>query len=83
MCVHLVEVVLEDGLGVGHLQDLVGDPVAALAAVEEVRLHPGGVLGVLHEEVVKVGVTAHPVLHQGPVPAKSKEKQKSMPCSWE
>ena len=73
MRVELVEVVLEHGLRVGHLEDGEGDAVLGLVlAVEEVGLHPRRVLGILDEEVVKVGVVAHALLDHRPVPEKNR-----------
>ena len=65
--------ILEHRLGVGHLEDRVGDAVLPLgSAVKQVRIHPSRVLGVLGEEMGKVGMVANTILDQFPVPANEK-----------
>ena len=62
--------ILEHRLRVGHLEDRVGDAVLPLgSAVKQVRFHPSCVLGVLGEEMGKVGMVANTILDQVPVPA--------------
>ena len=62
--------ILDHCLRVGHLEDWVGDAVLPLgSAVKQVRLHPSCVLGVLGEEMGKVGMVANTILDQFPVPA--------------
>ena len=63
--------ILEHRLRVGHLEDRVGDAVLPLgSAVKQVRFHPSCVLGVLGEEMGKVGMVANSILDQVPVPAR-------------
>ena len=65
--------ILEHRLGVGHLEDWVGDAVLPLgSAVKQVRFHPSRVLGVFGEEMGKVRMIANTILDQVPVPAKEK-----------
>ena len=69
--------ILEHRLRVGHLEDRVGDAVLPLgSAVKQVRFHPSRVLGVLGEEMGKVGMVANTILDQFPVPA----NEKANPC---
>lgn len=70
MRVHVIQMILEDRLCVGHLEDRVGDAVLSFgaAAVEQIRFHPCCVLGIFGEEVGEVRMIANTILDQVPVP---------------
>jgi len=63
--------VLVHSLGLGQPQNVERDSVVRIA-VEEVGLHPGGVLGVLDKEVAEVWVITNPGLDQVPIPRNGK-----------
>ena len=75
MSVELVDVVLVDGFGVRHVQDVEGYPVLQVGvSVKQIGLHPRRVFRVFDKPPVEIGMPSDSVLEQFPVAANFTEE---------